>query len=675
MSEKTVVPMDPMVAAHYQGLSTAELRQLPITQVAWLAKHQPEMIQHALAQEQQQRMMMEESRQFYEKVGHPEFAGKYEPFEVPKGYKLKELTEEKEGLRAVLVKVEAPSLAEQMKEYKTTPLLAQFGLPTPIRTPTDLLSQVMGKKPEVHPLAGVAGIMVAPAESLVYSVGRLMGFETPRIPTTVPSSLVSSAILSVQKWQLVASPELEEILKTPEYAVGTIFGDILLGLAIGKGAEKVWTWTPEMIKVPLIKAKEFVYSATGLKEAISNISYQFRQHAPESLLQFIYGKEMGSAIAIEREWGWSKAVAKGTAGMLEETYGMPFYRAETLHTLMPTLEWQRIRLAEYLAPRVALETQLGWELGLSPAAGISVGKGLAAKELSLQEMMQEAERIPIYKTEKTFALGLEGGELKEKIFEKMVPTGETTPWSYRGSFEFEQATKMLEPSRLFIPKSPKMAEWIESTFYGRGTPMTPMETTLSKAIMGEIGAMKGGLAASMLMPEILKEFPVQPPTLETVPKAAVKTLPYTEVSFQIFKGTEVVRAGVKTSEILGVGGILASHLLPKQAMQPLSKTILGTTQTQKQTTIQRQVQKQLQAQTQVQAPKLRQTLREIFPERQVSLKQFPRILSLPRQISVSSAILGKKKAAWYYKRHPVATGKEVAAHIFSGLPKQQRRRR
>jgi hypothetical protein len=50
---------------------------------------------------------------------------------------------------------------------------------------------------------------------------------------------------------------------------------------------------------------------------------------------------------------------------------------------------------------------------------------------------------------------------------------------------------------------------------------------------------------------------------------------------------------------------------------------------------------------------------------------FPR---LPRrEISLSSVILGNRKGAWFYKRHPVATGKEVAAHIVSGLSAENKK--
>jgi hypothetical protein len=60
---------------------------------------------------------------------------------------------------------------------------------------------------------------------------------------------------------------------------------------------------------------------------------------------------------------------------------------------------------------------------------------------------------------------------------------------------------------------------------------------------------------------------------------------------------------------------------------------------------------------------------------QIQRMQFP-LPRLPRrEISLSSVILGKRKGAWFYKRHPVATGKEVAAHIFSGLPRMEKRRK
>lgn len=147
------------------------------------------------------------SRQFYEKIGFPQFAGKYEPFEVPEGYKVKEITETKEGLQVTYEEAAPPSLAEQILHFDPWKFgydVAQriFG-----REPTQeeyekSISRAISEsgfmrlpfgsakagtleawKPETwaKPEAVTAGIVGYP-ESLVYTGARLVGVKTPRMP-------------------------------------------------------------------------------------------------------------------------------------------------------------------------------------------------------------------------------------------------------------------------------------------------------------------------------------------------------------------------------------------------------------------------------------------------------------------------------------------------------------
>ena len=43
--------------------------------------------------------MAEKSIEFFKSISYPKFAGKYQPFEIPKGMKVKNIQETKQGLK------------------------------------------------------------------------------------------------------------------------------------------------------------------------------------------------------------------------------------------------------------------------------------------------------------------------------------------------------------------------------------------------------------------------------------------------------------------------------------------------------------------------------------------------------------------------------------------------
>ena len=43
--------------------------------------------------------MSNQSIEFFKSIGYPKFAGKFQPFEVPTGMKVKEIQETKQGLK------------------------------------------------------------------------------------------------------------------------------------------------------------------------------------------------------------------------------------------------------------------------------------------------------------------------------------------------------------------------------------------------------------------------------------------------------------------------------------------------------------------------------------------------------------------------------------------------
>lgn len=539
-------------------------------------------------------MAAKQSQEFYHKIGYLQYAGKYEPFEIPKGYQVKEIKETDQGLQVTLEPIPAaPTLTERLEAFTYTPLLQQLGLPAPIRSPADILG--IGKKAEPQHLPDIIIAGVSSLESFVKGLGLLArkGMELGlsdismqklgireyilskpvevSFPPTAAGGVVSSAILSVQKGQLVASPELEAMMgKSPEYWAGSILADILLSLAMGKVAEEAISPVVGKIKGSAAKWLTESYEESAMAKELwePSLAERFIMRItgakPEALpLQIIGLPKMAEAEVLGME-------------------NMPKFI-----TGMEAFEWTEAPKAVGLGVTVPIP-----EVEVSKELGFRVFK--AGYEISLPPIMQELRAASRFSLKMT-----------------------------------------------------------------RGEHITPFATTLKKLLeetKGEVIMGRTPLAQAIFAaPEIL-------PKLFIIPEVAAKALPK------------------MAPEILGAGSILALHLIPRevqkpskearakalQAMEPLSKVILSQKQVLGQTT--RQIQKQVQKQI--------QTPRMAFPERQIPTMGFPRLLGLPREeISVSSAILGKKKTAWFYKKHPVPSGREVASHILEGLPKQKRRKK
>jgi len=127
-------------------------------------------------------------------------------------------------------------IAETLAQVTVKPL---FKLPTP-PTPSQTISKIVSPKESetVHPFAGFAG-MIAPAEATAYSAGRLVGLTTPRPPPT-----------------LISLTPGEAMKYGPEYAAGTVAGDIMLSIGMGKATEKIWEALPSSVTKPVSKVAE-----------------------------------------------------------------------------------------------------------------------------------------------------------------------------------------------------------------------------------------------------------------------------------------------------------------------------------------------------------------------------------------------------------------------------------
>ena len=582
-----------------------------------------------------------ESQRFYQEAGYAQYAGKYEAPEVPEGYEVEKIEETKEGLSLQYRYVGKPrNITEMFMTWQPTVL--GFHLPA---KETLKEAEVSRFTPPARIVAGLVSTVEAP----VYSVGRLAGFETPPIPVTVSGGLIGSGMQTFWgekglQFKPTATEELHESFKHPEYAFGSIVGEMLGVYAVGQAT----SWTVGKLKITRVGTE---------------VGYQFKQHAPEKLLKLVYGKEMGQAIAIERKFTWGKPVAKGTAGMLEESFGMPFYRAETLHVAMPTKEWARVRYLEWLAPQKRIEHQMSWALGVYPAYGISL-KGLALevtkypKGLPLSEKLAQAEQIPVYNIQKEMMLTFEGGQLKQRIFEKWtMPTGKQTAFTYREAFEFEQATKMVMPTKFYTPS---ISKDFFKTF--RGTPTTPFTVTLQKAIGMETTKMMGGLSLERLAPRVKRGFLIQPPSPSTFYKAPVR-LTGKKASFTpLYKTPQIIISTAKPrlSETLG----LAATSLPKSLQRPSLSL--------KQAPI--QIEKVMQKQIQRQKKRLITTSTFILPKANGSITTFkPPILWNPRKRK-KSKVRGGLFGKWFLRTHPIKTHEEMM-QSFTGRPPKRKKRK
>jgi hypothetical protein len=130
-----------------------------------------------------------------------------------------------------------PSLSERMLDVQTPPVLPSLG----IGNPQAIFKSPLGSKPApVRPLAPIAGI-VASGESLVYFVPNILGVKgVPQAPPTLTGGLIGKGVQGAAGLvgYNATSTELETVMLNQRYggayAVGSVFGDVLTGVAIGK---------------------------------------------------------------------------------------------------------------------------------------------------------------------------------------------------------------------------------------------------------------------------------------------------------------------------------------------------------------------------------------------------------------------------------------------------------
>ena len=451
---------------------------------------------------------------------------------VPKGAEIKELKFEEGAWKITyeLGQITPPETkkAETAKEGKDVfeVLKSAFLQPFPrILSPKQTVELVKGKSiaeiqyeeaqtyPSIMRVTREFGAGVtASFESTIYSPFRLAGVETPNIPPTLSSAVIGEALEKTVGWE---SYELESLsMKSPFYSAGTVAGDILAvwmgGEALSWAGGKIGGWikqtetyqklarTIKFSRVYRFYYEHFKVPAKAFYQTrIKLPAEKFLYEKSPWLYRRVFGRHAYYGLQAQLEWvNYEKPVAKGTAGLLEKAFGMPYFRSESLYKPMPTKEWARVLYKEWLAPRLKIERQLTWELSLYPAFPITT------KGLELQKQMYPGGLLPS----------------SEKIMQAervKLPSGKTIYWTPRASLEFEQSVRGLMPNRLFIPKPPSGREWFRVI---RGKPTTPMSRTLERAMFGRLSM--GGLSGELILtrPNIL----YQPPSPQTFYKGITR---------------------------------------------------------------------------------------------------------------------------------------------------------
>lgn len=204
------------------------------------------------------------------------------------------------------------------------------------------------------------------------------------------------------------------------------------------------------------------------------------------------------------------------------------------------------------------------------------------------------------------------------------------------TFEFWQQivetplyTEMTKPSRLLKP------------LMFRGTPTTPMATTLAKALMkdtrGVVHVGRGVLPKLTLKPKLsplmTRAFPIR--------VAAPKRISMAKVLLGV---SPWIAEGLRRRRIPAVAPVVATAELQvqEQMVTSLSRQILET----------RQVQKQMQMLTPLS--------RHIFQRRMMisPVSRLPRRIKRRKRVVVESPF-----SRYFFKRHPVPTGSQVMKHI------------
>ena len=577
-SERRPLPL-PLATAQAQWIQQQRAAEYKVAELNRMLEQArtTEEAQHVLAAKESvvtvASEMKAESEQFYTSIGHPELAGKYQPFVVPEGYKVKELKEGTEGLEVTFeekerqVPVSSSPLGLQMLWVKE-----ETGEHFLRGSKGEWVKLVAGLSPSPHEMQALLGMSLVSAVALPSAIPKLA------IPAVIGIGVAEAAKLRMMGQHLT----VEEIIGAA--SVGEVIGLVGMNIAI-----------PKVQRMLEPRASKWL---TESYEESARLMELWKPSLAERLVMRVTGatpKEFPTGIMGLPKM--TEAEALGMTNMSKFITGMEAY------------EWTEVP-----------ET-VGF--GLTTRAAVETAKE-AVKAGLTEGIKQVAETLPytVYQAGRQISLAKPMGLGFEK-----------TPYAmgYEGKLGF---VKERLPSLKDLVK-----EFKGETVLG--------SSPVAQVILGS----REILPKLSILPEL---------AAENLPKLAPAIFGVGAILMPLQKGLQLERQVQKPKRETKLVPLVGLKALTQQTS--LSKTILTSAEAVKQTTRQKQRLEQIQIQRMLTPEELR-----------TKMMQFPSVPHLPREeISLSSAIFGKKGAFWY-KRHPVASGSEVAAHIFEGLPRLSKR--
>lgn len=395
-----------------------------------------------------------------------------------------------------------------------------------------------------EPVQFVGGV-VSSVEAPVYTVGKLAGIKTPRIPPTISGGVIGSV--------LGDPTELTKIREYgPEYAKGTVLGDLIVSYAIGKGLEKAWSLTPQVIKKPIQYQAKF--------GPLAKAGHKIKVHLP---------KFRGSRVDV-----WlakrSKAYFGATRGIARGEVAIPKApNISHLYKVKPDLLW-----------KLQKPSELAWKLTLAPrTGGVWLGKGiegLTSTKAPMRHLIYHAGKLSV-------------GYLRDLSFRK--PETGLTPFVSQ-----TQLTRMgIHPYRPSLPSSIIKGSSAISKVVGTGL------TTI---------------------PKLFPKTPVRPIIRE-------RTFARTRIAYNPL---EAFDTKMKQKQ--------RQFIAPVQGLRQLQET---------------------KQKLKLQAISLH---RASFPELvTVKTRPYPTLPSINLRGFVFGSRKKKKRGAWFFRKHPVASPKQLRSSL------------